>query len=498
MSKNNQQETLADKICGILNTAPVEFDPEDDDVDETRAQTVNNLQNTLEADDPLVTPSIKKNLAFLDEEDERYAGKKLTRKDLDSSSDKFSSEENDQSISDNESVENEDEEEEDGNESQEGSEDEEDDSQSGSSYESGIEDVSDHDDPNFKHMNETSVSKETSRGMCVKNQISIWESLLEIRIQLQKCLVASNKMPQFDTYKAILEASDDDYRKKSVEVTENVSKLLDSFLTLQSLCLKQYPKTKKLLREKDGKHEKETVTEESDEEIPSDTDEEIKSDSEPEELEDKTSKSNSNSRKRKISDYEKDISEIHSKYAKYRNSVIQKWHEKTKILLSKNKDSTSVLDQIQYMLSDKEKLLKSTRTKRSSYKIIGKENEECNSENDQSDTNNDQNEFYDPEIFDDDDFYHQLLRELIEFRSADLTDPVQLGRQWVQLQSLRNKMKRNIDTRATKGRKIRYAVHSKLVNFMAPFDENKMSDFAKNDLYNSLFGEHQSVVKTNG
>lgn len=35
---------------------------------------------------------------------------------------------------------------------------------------------------------------------------------------------------------------------------------------------------------------------------------------------------------------------------------------------------------------------------------------------------------YDPEIFDDSDFYHQLLRELIERRSADVTDPVQLGR----------------------------------------------------------------------
>lgn len=35
---------------------------------------------------------------------------------------------------------------------------------------------------------------------------------------------------------------------------------------------------------------------------------------------------------------------------------------------------------------------------------------------------------YDPEIFDDSDFYHQLLRELIERRASDVTDPVQLGR----------------------------------------------------------------------
>lgn len=32
------------------------------------------------------------------------------------------------------------------------------------------------------------------------------------------------------------------------------------------------------------------------------------------------------------------------------------------------------------------------------------------------------------EIFDDDDFYHQLLRELIEHKSEGVSDPIQLGR----------------------------------------------------------------------
>jgi protein AATF/BFR2 len=49
-------------------------------------------------------------------------------------------------------------------------------------------------------------------------------------------------------------------------------------------------------------------------------------------------------------------------------------------------------------------------------------------------------------------------------------------------------MKRKIDTRATKGRKIRYAVHSKLVNYMAPVSQNLCTEEAKTELYNSLFG----------
>ena len=35
---------------------------------------------------------------------------------------------------------------------------------------------------------------------------------------------------------------------------------------------------------------------------------------------------------------------------------------------------------------------------------------------------------YDEEVFDDDDFYHQLLRELIECRSLASNDPVALSR----------------------------------------------------------------------
>ncbi len=35
---------------------------------------------------------------------------------------------------------------------------------------------------------------------------------------------------------------------------------------------------------------------------------------------------------------------------------------------------------------------------------------------------------YDEEIFDDDDFYHQLLRELIQRKTSDISDPIALSR----------------------------------------------------------------------
>ena len=39
---------------------------------------------------------------------------------------------------------------------------------------------------------------------------------------------------------------------------------------------------------------------------------------------------------------------------------------------------------------------------------------------------------------------------------TETTDPIAMGRQWLELQKLRTKVKRTVDTRASKGRKIRY------------------------------------------
>ena len=50
-------------------------------------------------------------------------------------------------------------------------------------------------------------------------------------------------------------------------------------------------------------------------------------------------------------------------------------------------------------------------------------------------------------------------------------------------------MKAKVDTRASKGRKIRYTVHNKMVNFMAPVPSYSWTDGAKNELFKSLFGQ---------
>merc|ERR1719491_932213 len=78
--------------------------------------------------------------------------------------------------------------------------------------------------------------------------------------------------------------------------------------------------------------------------------------------------------------------------------------------------------------------------------------------------------------------------ELIERKTSSVTDPIALGQQWLQLQKVRSKAKKKVDTRASKGRKTRYDIHAKLVNFMAPtYPGSSLSEEAKTELFSSMF-----------
>jgi protein AATF/BFR2 len=187
-------------------------------------------------------------------------------------------------------------------------------------------------------------------------------------------------------------------------------------------------------------------------------------------------------KKQKLEDLESLATIRYNQLVPFKTETIQKWNEKTQLSFGKYGKKTpeiSTLKQIDHILSNKEKLIKRTHVKRSAYKTIGKVESNDMEEEDASDS----------EIFDDDDFYHQLLRELIERKTSNVSDPVQLSRHWLELQKMRSKLKKKVDTKASKGRKIRYDVHPKLVNFMAPEENCTMSENAIKELMNSLFGK---------
>ena len=133
---------------------------------------------------------------------------------------------------------------------------------------------------------------------------------------------------------------------------------------------------------------------------------------------------------------------------------------------------------------DKERIIKRTQLKRTMLNIVGKEEEEKQEEEDDDKTKllRDRHlKDYDAEIFDDQDFYNQLVRELIDRRAANVADPIELARKSIEMNRLRAKTsKKKVDTKASKGRKIRYNVHKPLVNFMAPIYRAKMSVETRN------------------
>uniref|UniRef100_A0A8B9GKN7 Apoptosis antagonizing transcription factor n=1 Tax=Amazona collaria TaxID=241587 RepID=A0A8B9GKN7_9PSIT len=323
-----------------------------------------------------------------------------------------------------------------------------------------VEGTKDHeDDGGVMTFSKGQETEEVEKGKAVKSQLALWDQLLEGRIKMQKALVTVNRLPQPDTYPT--------FRKEGGQEFDNAVEncKMKGLLRVHTCCLGE-------------------------------VDDEILSSSDEEQVDKAQEKRRSlPKRKLKLDEYPEFIAKRYADFRTYRNSVLQKWHEKTKLASGKvgkgfGAFERSILTQIDHIMMDKERLLRRTQTKRSVYTVLGKQERESqpipeslpeNSEVLPESESNRHLKDIDEEIFDDDDFYHQLLREFIERKttSLDPNDQVAMGRQWLAIQKLRSKIKKKVDRKASKGRRIRYHVHSKLVSFMAPIDHCTMNDDAR-------------------
>ncbi|KAF3389805.1 hypothetical protein DPV78_011541 [Talaromyces pinophilus] len=102
-------------------------------------------------------------------------------------------------------------------------------------------------------------------------------------------------------------------------------------------------------------------------------------------------------------------------------------------------------------------------------------------------------------VYDDTSFYQALLRDLVEQRMSS-SDAVTNGLDSLHLQipthptsgMRKDKVRKDVDTKASKGRKMRYNVHEKLQNFMAPEDRGTWTDRARDEFFASLLGKTAS------
>ncbi|XP_057572176.1 protein AATF isoform X2 [Hippopotamus amphibius kiboko] len=358
------------------------------------------------------------------------------------------------------SEEEEDEEEESGMEEGDGEEDFE-----GESEEDKAEDRASEDDGVVMTFSKAKVSEEVEKGRAVKNQIALWDQLLEGRIKLQKALLTTNQLPQPDVFPIFKDKGGPEFASALKNSHKALKALLRSLVDLQEELLLQYPDTRYLV---DGTKPKA----ESEEEISSENEELV------EEKQQQQQRRAPAKRKLEAEDYPSFMAKRFTDFTAYRNRTLQKWHDKTKLASGKlgkgfGAFERSILTQIDHILMDKERLLRRTQTKRSIYRVLGKPEPAAQPVPEslpgqpevlpQAPANAHLKDL-DEEIFDDDDFYHQLLRELIERKTSSLdpNDQVAMGR---------------------------FHVLSKLLSFMAPVDHTTMSDDARTELYRSLFGQ---------
>ncbi len=167
----------------------------------------------------------------------------------------------------------------------------------------------------------------------------------------------------------------------------------------------------------------------------------------------------------------------------HRRKVLDKWSERVKksnaglstrkLVKSETQSLVSALDE---QLLGSERLVKRARTPRSCAPAqAAKKVEE------------------DPEIYDDADFYQLLLKELVDQRSTDTGVPGEAVAtvRWAALKE--TKTRKTVDRRASKGRKLRYTVHEKLQNFMAPEDRRGWEEHAIDRLFGTLFGQKMEL-----
>ncbi|KAF2802813.1 TRAUB-domain-containing protein [Mytilinidion resinicola] len=283
---------------------------------------------------------------------------------------------------------------------------------------------------------------DAEKGEAVKAQRKTFDSILNTRIRLQKALISSNSLP------SAIDTEDLNKGEDAVQAAENAAlALLNTLSGLRSSLNAAQAGTKR-------KRADSFILETSSFEI------------------------------------WKSIKASESSNMQNRRTVLEKWSAKsrpapivpqTRRLNSSAVSEQTITDVLNTHMSDSARLVKRTRIPRSCapVQVAAGVAESA-------------------EIYDDADFYGLLLKELLEQRSEDVSMQIN-GTGYVAQapwQAVRDaKTKRIVDTKASKGRKLRYTVHEKLQNYMAPEDRNTWGERQTDELFGSLFGRKTELAE---
>lgn len=289
------------------------------------------------------------------------------------------------------------------------------------------------------------------KGQAVKNQKALWDKTLEFRFLLQKAFSSSNRLPREPVRSSFCE-SDEGVSAAYSDLITSSKKTLDSLLELQEALLEKNPSIAQSLDDNSGK----------------------------------TSKKHSEDFENLDAEGDEDwwrLSRMHERIAVFRDKSIDKWQRKTQVTTGaaaiKGKlhaFNQNISDQVAAYMKDPSRMIKQMQQRGSTVGVfgavpVGVDNTEGKEANPDGD----------PELLDDTEFYQQLLKEFFE-----TVDPTSSESAFYAIKKMQTKKRKIVDRCASKSRKIRYNVHDKIVNFMAPQPMDLPPMASK--LFENLFG----------
>ncbi|POR37277.1 Protein BFR2 [Tolypocladium paradoxum] len=272
---------------------------------------------------------------------------------------------------------------------------------------------------------------DVEKGVAIQQQRKIYDGVLNLRIRLQKALVAANTLP---TMEAGSDSESEPYEaaeEAAIKLLNTISSLRDNF----GASTRTGDKRKREL-------------------VPSMSSEAM---------------------------WEQLQEEDHGS-VKFREDRLEKWSRKVQSvnvtapggLGQRNKTLISVLQE--QLGNPDSRLVKRTRVPRSCAPAqAAKKLTE------------------DESVYDDADFYQLLLKELVDQRTVETSAQTSAVPTVMLTAAAEAKTRKQVDRKASKGRKMRFTVHEKLQNFMAPEDRRSWEPEAIDRFFGTLFGRKMEL-----
>jgi len=329
--------------------------------------------------------------------------------------------------------------------------------------------------------NDKKNEEELIKANHTKNQKALYNAFLETRVRLQKAIAIANRFPQPDNYSLFLR--DPNLSSKFMESSSKLKCLLVELFALQQELKVRNKHTESFVFKKRS-YQLENPTES------------MKNQS-------TTLLDGIDCCTLSSSSLWKMLEQETSRFVSFEEEMIDKWNLRVELSSGRyigkqfKAVNQSILKQIKQLLFDKQRLRRRTQLKRTSFTVIGKKTKdvspvviEHNSKNKEEVQNNISSKTlsidnYDEELFDDNDFFHQILKEVIDSGSNVNLDP-----STIENHQISKKTKRRVEHRSTKDKRLRYQIHEKLVGFMtasnSAFAMHSL-DNREEDLFNNLF-----------